>query len=180
MLSAGGSAYYDLVVDQLRRRAMGARYRLLLRSGCYLTHDSGLYRRAFEQLRTRNPELAAQNDALRPALEVWAYVQSRPEPGKAIANFGKRDASHDDPPVPLKWFRPGGTMTQPEAIPGNHRVVQLNDQHCHLEIEVDSPLAVGDMVAFGISHPCLTFDKWRTLYVVDDDYNVISAVCTYF
>ncbi|CAH1669123.1 amino acid deaminase [Chelatococcus asaccharovorans] len=180
ILSAGGSAYYDIVVDKLQRHALNSRYTLLLRSGCYLTHDSGMYRRAFEQLRTRNPALAAWSGGLRPALEIWAYIQSRAEPSKAIANFGKRDASHDDLPVAIKWFRPGGSMSQPERIPCGHRVIQLNDQHCHLEIAADSPLAVGDMVAFGISHPCLTFDKWRTLYVVDENYTVVSAVCTYF
>jgi len=43
-----------------------------------------------------------------------------------------------------------------------------------------SPLQVGDMVSFGVSHPCLTFDKWRVLLVVDDEYDVVSAVETFF
>jgi D-serine dehydratase len=49
-----------------------------------------------------------------------------------------------------------------------------------LTVPVDSPLQVGDMVTFGIGHPCLTFDKWQVLLVVDDDYNVIGAVRTFF
>jgi D-serine dehydratase len=36
------------------------------------------------------------------------------------------------------------------------------------------------MVAFGISHPCLTFDKWQVLPVVDDDYGIVAAVRTFF
>ena len=44
----------------------------------------------------------------------------------------------------------------------------------------DSPLAVGDIVGFGIGHPCTTFDKWQLLYLVDDAYNVTGAVRTYF
>jgi D-serine dehydratase len=92
--------------------------------------------------------------------------------------MGKRDVSYDDLPVPLKWLRPERGVSA-DVAPG-HEVTGLNDQHCHLRIPADSPLAVGDMVCFGISHPCLTFDKWQVIPVVDDDYNVISAVRTYF
>jgi hypothetical protein len=28
--------------------------------------------------------------------------------------------------------------------------------------------------------PCTTFDKWRLLYVVDDDYTVTEAIRTFF
>jgi D-serine dehydratase len=41
-------------------------------------------------------------------------------------------------------------------------------------------VAVGDLVALGPSHPCTTFDKWRTLYLVDDDYTVTEEVPTFF
>jgi D-serine dehydratase len=77
-------------------------------------------------------------------------------------------------------FRPGGAMKNPEPIPNGHEVARVNDQHCHLTIPPDSPLAVGDIVSFGISHRCLTFDKWRVLHVVDDEYRVTSSVRTYF
>lgn len=180
LLSAGGSIYYDLVATRLRAVAIGQPCTVLLRSGCYITHDDILYRRVFEALRLRRPELTAMDGGLRPALEIWAYVQSRPEPEKAILGFGKRDASYDDPPVALKWFRPGAGMVAPAAMPEGHRVTGLNDQHCHLTIPADSPLAVGDMVAFGISHPCLTFDKWRVMQVVDEAYDSVSAIRTYF
>jgi D-serine dehydratase len=43
-----------------------------------------------------------------------------------------------------------------------------------------SPLRVGDLVSFGISHPCTTFDKWRLLWVVDDDYTVTEGIRTFF
>jgi D-serine dehydratase len=71
-------------------------------------------------------------------------------------------------------------MVGPSPIGVGYRVTQLNDQHCHLEIPSASALQVGDMLAFGISHPCLTFDKWRLLYVVDEKYDVVSAARTYF
>jgi D-serine dehydratase len=56
----------------------------------------------------------------------------------------------------------------------------MNDQHTHMKVPEESPLRVGDMVSFGVSHPCLTFDKWQVLYVVDDAYNIVSAVRTFF
>jgi len=49
-----------------------------------------------------------------------------------------------------------------------------------MTVPAGSTLAVGDMVAFGISHPCLTFDKWQVICMVDDDYNVTSAIKTFF
>ena len=44
----------------------------------------------------------------------------------------------------------------------------------------DRELPVGDMISFGISHPCTTFDKWQLLYLVDDDYRVVEAIRTFF
>jgi D-serine deaminase-like pyridoxal phosphate-dependent protein len=180
ILSAGGSSFYDLVLARLSAAKLNRASAILLRAGCYITHDSLMYVRAFDALRERDPELAAMDGGLQPALEVWAYVQSRPEPTKAILGFGKRDASHDDPPIALSWFRPGEAMERPAPMPPGHEVVGLNDQHCHLSIPADSPLTIGDMVAFGISHPCLTFDKWRVIHLVDDDYRVTSSIRTYF
>ena len=47
-------------------------------------------------------------------------------------------------------------------------------------IDPASPFQVGDRVAFGVSHPCTTFDKWDLISLDDDDYNVVSAIKTYF
>ena len=81
-------------------------------------------------------------------------------------------------PNPVLWFRPGSAAPLP--VPAAHKVVGFNDQHCHMLVPDHSPLQVGDMVSFDVSHPCLTFDKWRVLYRIDDDYNVIAAIETYF
>jgi D-serine dehydratase len=180
ILSAGGSAYYDLVLKRFKAAGLQREVMLLTRSGCYLTHDSAMYRRSFADLRERSPEIEQLGGGLRPALEVWAYVQSRPEPEKAILTLGKRDVSADEPPVPLAWYRPGSTPMSPAPIPDGHVVTGLNDQHCHLRIPAESPLQFGDMVAFGISHPCLTFDKWQLIPVVDDSYGVVDAIRTFF
>lgn len=178
LLSAGGSAYYDIVAERLSKARLTRPKRVLIRSGCYITHDSHMYVRAHNALAQRDPMLAAAG-SLQPALEVWAYVQSRPESEKAIVAFGKRDASYDDPPVPLKWFRQG-LHDEPQPMPEGHLVLRLNDQHCHLQVPSESPLRTGDMIGFGISHPCLTFDKWRVMHLVDDRYNVTGSIRTYF
>jgi D-serine dehydratase len=182
ILSAGGSAFYDIVVERFRRAGVKRDFLLVIRSGCYLTHDSKMYREAFDHIRERRPDIDRLGGGLEPAFEVWAYVQSRPESGKAILTMGKRDVSYDvDLPVPLKWFRPGaGGANAMRGVPEGHVVTGLNDQHCHMTVPEDSPLAVGDMVGFGISHPCTTFDKWQVVPLVDDDYTVVSAIRTFF
>jgi D-serine dehydratase len=58
--------------------------------------------------------------------------------------------------------------------------VRLDDQHAYLDVPPESPLQVGDLIAFGISHPCTTFDRWRALYLVDDALTVTGAVHTFF
>jgi D-serine dehydratase len=180
LLSAGGSAFFDQVTRTFRAAGLEREVEVVLRSGCYLTHDSKMYRQFFEQMRDRGPEIERLGDGLQAALEIWAYVQSTPEPGLAIATLGKRDASFDaDMPVPEQWFRPG-VHERPQALGAGFEVTGLNDQHAHLALPADSPLQVGDMVSFGISHPCTTFDKWQLLYVVDDDYRVTEGIRTFF
>jgi|SRR5690625_1142254 len=178
-LSAGGSAFYDMVLERFSDKSLRDRCEIIVRSGCYLTHDSIMYADLFEKVRKRSQNVNALGEGLKPALEVWGYVLSRPEKGRAIVGMGKRDASYDDFPVAEKWYRFEGGSSSPKPLE-NHVVVQLDDQHCHLQIPDDSPLAVGDAVQFGISHPCLTFDKWRKILLVDDDYNITGHIDTYF
>jgi D-serine dehydratase len=180
LLSAGGSAFFDQVTRRLHEAGIEREVEVVLRSGCYLTHDSKMYRDLFASMRDREPALDAFGTGLQPALELWAFVQSTPEPGRAIATLGKRDVSFDvDLPVPEQWFRPG-VHTRPQPLGAGFAVTGLNDQHAYLALPDDSPLRVGDMLSFGISHPCTTFDKWQLLYVVDDDYRVIEAIRTFF
>jgi D-serine dehydratase len=54
------------------------------------------------------------------------------------------------------------------------------DQHGYLKIAPGDDVRVGDMAGFNISHPCLTFDKWRVIPVVDEKYDVVDVVKTYF
>jgi len=180
LLSAGGSAHYDLVTAKFRSAGLRRETTIVTRSGCYLTHDSGIYAEHFDRILERTPELKALGEGPRPAIELWAYVQSRPEPGRALVTMGKRDVSHDHHlPIAQRWYRPGARPRLPQPLTG-HRCSGLNDQHGYLELPADSPLQVGDMVGFGISHPCLTFDKWPVMMLVDDGYDVIGAIRTFF
>ena len=180
ILSAGGSEFFDVVANGLQRASLGRPTQVVLRSGCYLTQDHLHYARAFERILARQLAGAVIPGALRPALEVWGCVQSRPEPTRAYVTGGKRDLSFDwELPTPALWYR-DGLHRVPQPMPAGHRAVGINDQHTHLELPADSPLSVGDLVGFGISHPCTTFDKWQLLYVVDDAYDVVDAVRTFF
>ena len=176
ILSAGGSALFDLVAPPLRL-PLSRPIRGLLRSGCYVTHDHGHYKRLVHQLAQR----CGCADELQPALEVWTTVQSQPEPGLALLTGGRRDLSFDiELPRPLQLARAGRLHTLPDD--GRWRISGLNDQHAHLRFDDVSTLQpqVGDLVSLGISHPCTTFDKWRWMPVVDDGYQVVDAVTMAF
>jgi len=178
LLTAGGSAYFDLVVQRLTRLELGRPFRVLLRSGCYLTHDADHYARLVNLLEERLPEAWRGPSHLAPALEVWGQVLSRPEPTLAVLNFGKRDAGQDlGLPRPVRWCRKG-LASQP--VPPSWRLQTLYDQHAKLEVSAEAELAVGDLVGCAISHPCTTFDKWEVVFAVDDEDRVVGAIRTFF
>jgi D-serine deaminase-like pyridoxal phosphate-dependent protein len=165
LLSAGGSAYFDRVVELLGGDWLGRPIDLAVRAGGYLTHDEGLYV-------TVSP-LAGR---LVPALEAWGVVLSRPEAELALVGLGKRDVSHDVH-LPLPRLAHGGArLREVEGM----AVTALNDQHAYVRLPADDPLAVGDLLGCGISHPCTAFDKWRLIPVVDERYTVVDAVATFF
>jgi D-serine dehydratase len=150
---------------------------IVLRSGCYVTHDSGFYRELLGRMDQR--AVAGPPPRLRPALEVWTRVISRPQPDMAIVMMGKRDVSFDiHLPVARRWFRQG-LHTAPQTIDGV-TTTKLADQHGFLAIAPDADLAVGDLLGFEISHPCTTFDKWSVLLEVDETYRVLGGLKTFF
>ena len=170
VVTAGGSVYFDRVAEVLA--SADPRVRIVVRSGCYLTHDDGLYDE-HSPLGSRAPG----RERLRPALEAWGAVLSRPEPELALVGMGKRDVPYDAGlPVPLKSRGRDGLRN----VRGAMDVVDLNDQHAYVRLHAADPLAVGDLIGCGISHPCTAFDKWRLIPVVDDGYRVIDAVHTFF
>jgi D-serine dehydratase len=179
LLSGAGSAWYDVVADVFSAANFGDAVEIVLRPGCYLTHDIGVYREAQAKIQRRNPIAQRMQSGLLPALQVWAYVQSVPETNKAIITMGKRDVAFDAGlPTPALHFRPGDTS--PKTAPAHWALTKMMDQHAYLQIAERDDLRVGDMIGFDISHPCLTFDKWRTLAVLNADYQVIDLIKTYF
>jgi D-serine dehydratase len=179
ILSGAGSAWYDLVAEIFSSASLPVPTEIVLRPGCYLTHDVGAYRVAQARILASNPVAQKMREGLLPALQVWAYVQSVPEPGRAIVGLGKRDAAYDaGMPVPAQCYRPG--TPAPVAAPAHWQVSGMMDQHAYLDIRAGDDIRVGDMIAFDISHPCLTFDKWRHIPVLDEDLRVIDIVQTFF
>jgi D-serine dehydratase len=179
ILSGAGSAWFDVVAEVFSGAKFPQPIEIVLRPGCYLTHDAGFYREAHARILERNPAARQILEGLRPALQVWAYVQSVPEETRAIVGMGKRDASFDlGLPMPAAHFRPG--ESRPTPAPSHWKLTKLMDQHAYLEIAADDDVRVGDMIAFDISHPCLTFDRWRTIPVIDSEYRVVDMVQTFF
>jgi D-serine dehydratase len=179
ILSAGGSAAFDIVARELPMR-LSRPVATILRSGCYVTHDAGFYERMLAGVKARSGSAWQTRPGLRPALEVWAQVQSRPEPGLALLTMGKRDASFDlDLPI-VQWHLRGGRDALPQRAPTDWKISAMNDQHAYLRVPDDADLGVGDLVGCGISHPCTTFDKWRVVLTVDDAYRVTGAIRTFF
>lgn len=175
ILSGGGSSYFDIVADRFSTLDLPVPVRVLLRSGCYVTNDSGAYKRAQDEAKA-DPRRSWKSNLV-PALETWAYVQSVPEPGLAFLSMGKRDVPYDAGlPIPFKRYRPGAGF-----LPvGTAEIFATNDQHAYVRLGPDADWQVGDLVASGVSHPCTAFDKWRFLPIVDDDYTVIDGVLTFF
>lgn len=171
LLSAGGSFYFDQVAEVLSAASLSRQPRVVLRSGCYAFHDHGTVPGA------PLPVGADGRAELIPALELWSEVVSVPEPGLAIAGFGRREAPYDAAlPVFLgRLTDESGTL---EPLPGV-TVTALNDQHAYLQTS-GTDLAVGDRIACGIVHPCTAFDKWRHLALVDERYRVLETIDTFF
>lgn len=191
VLSGAGSAWFDIVAEEFvkAKTVVTQPVQVLLRPGCYVTHDVGAYKQAQVRMEAANATVQQLGDGLRPAMHVWAYVQSRPEPTLAIVGLGKRDAAFDSGmPAPALHFRPGGGAVaddagappQPVAAPSTWTVARMMDQHAYMTVPADADLRIGDMVAFDISHPCLTWDRWKQVLVVDDHYQVVDLLQTYF
>ncbi|MBD8653782.1 alanine racemase [Rhizobium sp. CFBP 13726] len=183
ILTAGGSVFFDMVVAELSNAvAADPDCRLVLRSGAIFFHDHGVYERGLAALDAREGyvrqgivESAAA--AFVPALRIWAEVLSCPEPGLAICGMGLRDVANDQGlPRPLKLYRDG----QYQADLDGCEVLRLNDQHAFIRVDTQSTVAVGDVIAFGISHPCTCLDRHAVVYGLGPDHRVRHAYLTSF
>nr|WP_283132389.1 amino acid deaminase [Enterovibrio norvegicus] len=177
ILTGAGSAWYDIVADVFSRYAD---LLPVIRPGCYVTHDSGIYSVAQEKVYARAKQrqgIAAQIEGdLQNALEVWAYVISLPEKGKAVIGLGKRDAAYDAGlPIAERGFRQGKAIDVSGLV-----ATAVMDQHTFMDVPEHSDLQVGDILTFSTSHPCLTFDKWRYIALSDENCVVREWMTTQF
>lgn len=141
---------------------------VVLRSGCYITHDHGLY--------AETSPWADGPRTLQGAAEVWGVVLSIPEPGRAILGFGRRDVGSDAGFPIVLWHRRDGSNRSAREL----TITALNDQHAYVDVPADFDVTVGDLLGCGISHPCTTFDKWSLIPEVDSEYRIVGTVHTYF
>lgn len=190
ILSAGGSAFYDLVLSEFASVELSKPRRVVVRSGCYLTHDNLLYRSLQGEVEQRlglttsvDSEAGVESNLhgrmLQPALEVWGQVISAPDERTAILNAGRRDYGQDaGNPVPVRWYRTGQSLW--DRLSTETRISMVSDQHTNLMTETGHKFSIGDIVALGVSHPCTTFDKWQILYVIDEEGTVVDSVRTWF
>ncbi|MDO6445497.1 amino acid deaminase [Colwellia sp. 1_MG-2023] len=193
IITGAGSAWYDVVAKQLTTKQLTTKqlsaktqhlnFTPVIRPGCYLIHDTGIYQDAQNSVINRSQlacDIRDKNGGdLTSSLTVWAYVHSVPEKGLAIIGLGKRDAAFDAGlPTPELHFRPG--QTSPKSSPQHWQVTKIMDQHCMMEIGANDDIKPGDMLCFSTSHPCLTLDKWRKIAIVDDNYRVTQQIATYF
>lgn len=178
IVTAGGSVYFDLVVKALKP-VLGddPSARLVLRSGAIFFHDHGVYERGLAGLDSRegfdvDGRTQSAGKTFKPALRVWAEVLSRPEPGLAICGMGLRDVAMDQGlPRPLAVYRDGSKR----ADLLDAKVTKLNDQHSFVELADGADVRIGDVIEFGISHPCTCLDRHAVVYGLDAD-GVVTAV----
>lgn len=176
IVTASGSAWYDLIAESFDQHNAAGRFLSVLRPGSYVVHDHGIYKDAQCGVLERRGELS---EGLRPAMEVWAHVQSLPEPGLAVIALGKRDIAFDAGlPIPLHCYRDGSLAAGVQL--GECEVTAVMDQHAFMRVAPGCELRIGDTLSFGTSHPCLTFDKWRVGLLVDEQLRVIESMPTTF
>ncbi|MFF0005894.1 amino acid deaminase [Streptomyces tibetensis] len=171
VVSAGGSAWFDAVAEVFAEIPELSRPVLkLLRSGAYVSHDDGHYRKLTPF--NRVPE----EGALEPAFRLWTQVVSRPSAEQAFVNAGKRDAAYDLHLPFAQVIRRDGAERPATGV----SVTALSDQHAWLATTPEADLEVGDWVGLGLSHPCTSFDKWQLIPVAEADGTVVDYVRTFF
>jgi D-serine deaminase-like pyridoxal phosphate-dependent protein len=154
IVSAGGSAYLDVVADVVRleieAEADGAPARAgCLRSGASLLHDDGFYH-GISPL--DGDRATAGHAALASAMR--GYAASCRIPSRASRSSTAASATSPTTrgcPCRSAW-RPRSAPTRRRS-PG-HPSPPLNDQHAFLRSDARCPSSIGDVVSLGLSHPC--------------------------
>ncbi len=186
VVTAGGSAYFDLVAQELadlvdKEGVRGIRTGVVLRSGAYPIHDDGFYR----GISPLDGDARAEPDHFESAMHALVTVVSTPEPGLALFDAGKRDLPFDEG-LPVPQAIVGRSAEQSARALAGAQVTALNDQHGFLRFPAarSAELGVGTVLRLGLSHPCTAFDKWRLIPVIDDhtvaDPRLVDLISTYF
>ncbi|BBN81189.1 amino acid deaminase [Pseudoalteromonas sp. A25] len=179
IVSGAGSAWYDVVTKVMRQSSHANEFKFVIRPGCYLIHDTGIYQDAQQAVLDRSEVACAIDGELISSLYIWAYVTSVPEPGLAIVGMGKRDVAFDAGlPKPELHYEPHSKQLQ--SLADGFCLEKIMDQHAMLRLSPDHVLKVGDMICFSTSHPCLTFDKWKQIGIVERDWVITKTIMTHF
>ena len=183
ILSAGSSTSFDQTIRRFGHLAKDKGVRIVVRGGAFLALDHGFYRRRALDMDKRG-KLALPGgktgsaSGFKPGLELWAAVQSLPDPRVAIMGMGMRDLPYDiELPIPLQRFRDGKLV---EDLGSGWKMTKSNDQHCYVEYPEGADIRIGDILSFGISHTSTAFDKWDVVWRIADDFRVTGAVKTFF
>lgn len=172
LLTMGGSVYFDRACEKFLNSPLCKSSQLILRCGSYVTHDHGFYHQHQNNRLSRTP-----GPEFKPAIELWAHVQSLPEPGLAILNFGRRDAAMEaEMPVPLKSYHPDHGFTNLKG----YEIFKTNDQHAYMKLPADHRCFVGQHIICGCSRPSMIFDKWKKIAIVNNDYDIVDVIETCF
>lgn len=184
-VSAGGSVHFDRVIAAFASLCdTDGNATLLLRSGAIFFSDHGVYKRGYQSIDERRLLVLSgvafkASETFLPAMRIWAEVISVPEMELAIVGMGMRDVSFDqDMPVALRLYR-DGKLIEADLV-SSAKVTKLNDQHAFLFFENAAGFAIGDIIEFGISHPCTCFDRWRTFYGIDASGRIERLYRTFF
>lgn len=178
IITVGGSAFPDRVaaiVGDLSDEAD-----IVLRSGAFQLHDDVFY----DGITPFGREV--DGERLQSAVHLWARVLSRPEPGLALLDAGRRDAPFDSG-LPVVQRVQGLTHAESARLLLDAEITELNDQHAYLvlgtHVGIDD-LPVGSVVRLGVSHPCSAMDRWRVIPLLEDadsaEPSTAAAVTTWF
>lgn len=182
LLSAGGSSLFDyVIVHCVPMTKRDGNTMLLLRNGACFFSDHGPIRDRLQALASRKllGEAASLRIAksFRPALRLWAEVLSTHSDGTVICGLGLRDAAHDQGlPVPFYLWREGRRAAD---INGSGNLTKLNDQHAFVQIP-GVEVQIGDVVEFGVRHPCTTIDKHDLIYGIGENEKIQTVFRTFF
>ena len=184
ILSGAGSEFFDLVVYLFNKYKQRDKVKFIIRPGSYIAYGNGYYTDVLNNIEKRKKIFIKKKsikatDLFFPALELWSFVISQQDEGKAILNFGKRDVSFDlGYPIPLAIYR-NKKLIKKINNKKDINIYKLNDQHAFIKYNKFN-LKVGDLVKFGVSHPCITINNWNTLYLINNKNVIIEALKTFF